>query len=166
MLSHNDRGARSLIMVHYVKPLGQSKNPCTTFLQSIIVLIWQIGEIFDVGPFEGPYVPESQTSWKAELTLLSHFLGCDSITGLHETGSDGMDMNWCTFLSEVSQWYYCVTLYREYIIGLLTCWRRVLIWSAFPELCFVSRVLTLVPGWKYMRQMTVNQWVEYYEKDK
>ncbi len=37
-------------------------------LQSIIVLIWQIGEIFDVVPFEGPYVPESQTSWKAELS--------------------------------------------------------------------------------------------------
>ena len=44
---------------------------CTIFLQSIIVLIWQIGKIFDVGPFEGPYVPESQRSWKAELNCRS-----------------------------------------------------------------------------------------------
>ena len=37
------------------------------FLQSIIVLVWQIGEKFDVGPFEGPYVPESRRSWHPEL---------------------------------------------------------------------------------------------------
>ncbi len=35
--------------------------------QAFIVLIWQIGEIFDVGPFESPYVPESQGSWHPEL---------------------------------------------------------------------------------------------------
>ncbi len=46
---------------------------CTTFIQSIIVLIWQIGEMFDVGPFEGPYVPESQRSWKAELSIMKYY---------------------------------------------------------------------------------------------
>ncbi len=29
--------------------------------------IWQIGEIFDVGPLEGPYIPESQGCWHPEL---------------------------------------------------------------------------------------------------
>ncbi len=32
------------------------------------MLIWQIGEKFHVGPFEGPYVTESHRSWHPELT--------------------------------------------------------------------------------------------------
>ncbi len=41
---------------------------------TIIVLIWQIREIFDFGPFEGPYVLESQRSWHPELNVKLNIL--------------------------------------------------------------------------------------------
>ena len=40
-------------------------------VQSIIELIWQIREIFNVEPFEGPYITESQTCWHPELITIS-----------------------------------------------------------------------------------------------
>ena len=39
-------------------------------IQSIIVLIWQIGEKFHVRPFEDPYVPECHRSWHPELNFI------------------------------------------------------------------------------------------------
>ncbi len=53
--------------------------------QSIIVLIWQIRKIFDVGPSDGPYVPESQGSWHPELICRMDWwvitIGCQGLIG-------------------------------------------------------------------------------------
>ena len=50
--------------------MGALYNPWATFLQSIIELIRQIGKVFDVGPFEGPYIPEShELTWCIAISL-------------------------------------------------------------------------------------------------